>query len=388
MGIGNATDVVIGGGSAGALAVYLHADYYRSRIDPQHKKKFVAVPDCGFFMDSNGVGPTKSGGYHDGIAWLYSPDGMNAVVDQNCRAAHAANPELCLFAAHLSPFIQTPVFALQAKYDAWQIPEILRSADRALINQFGANLTALLNASLLRNRPSNGAFVDGCEHHCGGYNTYHINNLTQAKALLAWYNNGNGIKRMEKMALGLSNRLQVEALANKLETIKAEQARAALEIAVQRKVDLMQRQIDQKESEHRQQLEHERRERQALEARMLAEMQRTAMQTMQQQIGQLTRRLEAQSVPTALSNMLSSQPKPAYLTLPQNFEAEQVNEARISAKRAAVEDMQRKLQADRQVTEQWRKEMADKEAELVRQEAVLQHALEAQKEALEAERLR
>jgi hypothetical protein len=200
MGVGNATDVVIGGGSAGALAVYLHADHYRARLDPLHEKKFVALADCGFFMDSNGVttqqlgeeiGLPHSGGYHDGIAWIYSADGMNAVVDRECRAAHAANPELCLFAAHLSPFVKTPLFALQAKYDAWQIPNILRSADSKVINAFGANLTALLNSSLLSGRPGNGAFVDGCKHHCGGYNTYHVDNMTQAEAVAAWYINGS-----------------------------------------------------------------------------------------------------------------------------------------------------------------------------------------------------
>jgi hypothetical protein len=116
---------------------------------------------------------------------------MNAVIDERCHVAHAANPALCLFAAHLSPFIQTPVFALQAKYDAWQIPNILRSTDTTAINDFGANLTALLHVSLLNGRPDNGAFVDGCKHHCGGYNLYHVDSMTQAQAVAAWYNNGS-----------------------------------------------------------------------------------------------------------------------------------------------------------------------------------------------------
>ena len=51
MGIGDATEIVIGGGSAGALGVYLQADYWRQKLDPHHDKKVAAVPDCGFFQD-------------------------------------------------------------------------------------------------------------------------------------------------------------------------------------------------------------------------------------------------------------------------------------------------------------------------------------------------
>ena len=43
-GIANATDIVIGGGSAGALGVYLNVDHYRQRLDPAGTKKFSALP--------------------------------------------------------------------------------------------------------------------------------------------------------------------------------------------------------------------------------------------------------------------------------------------------------------------------------------------------------
>ena len=43
-GIANATDIVIGGGSAGALGVYLNVDHYRERLDPAGVKKFSALP--------------------------------------------------------------------------------------------------------------------------------------------------------------------------------------------------------------------------------------------------------------------------------------------------------------------------------------------------------
>jgi hypothetical protein len=70
---------------------------------------------------------------------------MNSVLHPACEAAHAAsnNTYMCMFAPHVSPFIQTPMFALQAKYDAWQIPNILGSTDpvRALFRVWHASMT-------------------------------------------------------------------------------------------------------------------------------------------------------------------------------------------------------------------------------------------------------
>lgn len=103
---------MVGGGSAGALGVYLNADHYRERLDPKGVMKFSALPDGGFFMDLD------EKGYHDGMAWIASAGGMNAVLHPACEAAHSGEGkgggrELCMFAPHVAPFIQTPIFALQ-----------------------------------------------------------------------------------------------------------------------------------------------------------------------------------------------------------------------------------------------------------------------------------
>ena len=185
-GIKNATDVVVGGGSAGALGVYLNVDHYKERLTPPDGRgiRFSALPDGGFFMDMN----TK--GYHDGMAWLAAPNGMNAVLHPACAAAHEDAPELCMFAPHVAAFIQTPIFVLQAKYDAWQIPSILGSNDPAVITSFGDNMTKLLRSSVL-NRPGNAAFVDACRHHCEGWDMYIVDGICQAKAFATWYAAGS-----------------------------------------------------------------------------------------------------------------------------------------------------------------------------------------------------
>lgn len=178
--------MVVGGGSAGALGVYLNVDHYRERLDPDRRIKFSALPDGGFFMDLNNKG------YHDGIAWIASPGGMNAVLHPACERAHGSNgdKELCMFAPHVAPFIETPIFALQAKFDAWQIPNILGLEDTNSINAFGANMTALLRSQLL-DRPQNSLYLDACRHHCGGWDKYVVDGMTEAEAFDRWYAGGS-----------------------------------------------------------------------------------------------------------------------------------------------------------------------------------------------------
>ena len=43
---------------------------------------------------------------------------------------------------------------MQAKYDAWQIPNVLGSEDAVAINAFGANMTALLRCVARGGLPS------------------------------------------------------------------------------------------------------------------------------------------------------------------------------------------------------------------------------------------
>jgi hypothetical protein len=192
MGIENATEIVIGGGSAGALGVYRHVNYYVERLNPVGLKRVVALPDCGFFQD---LGFQNK--YYQGMSWMKSEDGMAAIVDPYCAARHSQDLVKCLFAEHVAPFIKVPIFALQAMYDKWQIENILSNVANhspkgmGRINAFGENIKKKLLSSVL-DRKVNAVFLDGCEHHCGGFNTYHVDNLTQSLAVDIWYKYGSG----------------------------------------------------------------------------------------------------------------------------------------------------------------------------------------------------
>ena len=64
---------------------------------------------------------------------------------------------------------------------------MLDSTDAALINEFGANLTALLRSSLL-GRPQHAAFVDSCYHHTGEWDKISIDGEVIHEAFWGWYN--------------------------------------------------------------------------------------------------------------------------------------------------------------------------------------------------------
>jgi hypothetical protein len=58
--------------------------------------------------------------------------------------------------------------ATWSRYDAYQVGAEIGSHDPAVVNAYGANLTATLKAAVLA-KPQNGAFLDGCLHHGGGW---------------------------------------------------------------------------------------------------------------------------------------------------------------------------------------------------------------------------
>ena len=112
-----------------------------------------------------------------------------AGVNQDCITHYSPTQDTwhCMFAQYTSPFIKVPVFPLQSKYDAWQVPnvrvgevgavrchrvltrptraQILGNKSPALVNEYGANFTKIITDYLLSHQPKNGVFLDACYHH-------------------------------------------------------------------------------------------------------------------------------------------------------------------------------------------------------------------------------
>jgi len=186
-GLAQATDVVVGGCSAGGVGTYTRLDWWREHL-PQ-KAKVVGLPDSGYVLDYD----SKSGAhFHSDVVWLWN--NMNLTAGANTKCVEAFKPTgdtwKCGFAQWTAPFISTPIFPLQSEYDSWQIPNDLDSTDPTLINQWGANLVQLVKTTLL-NRPQNGVFLDSCYHHCGGWTSIKVNGINQANGFKRWYEGDN-----------------------------------------------------------------------------------------------------------------------------------------------------------------------------------------------------
>jgi len=186
---GSATDMVIGGCSAGGLAAYLHVDWWASQV-PGAKSR--GLPDSGFFMDGNYNRDGKPN-YEARMNNLYNFMNSKAGLPPTCDAQIGYK---CLFAYHLLPYIKTPVMALNSAYDATMGPGdcghsgiILDWNNATSVNDCGNYIRGLVRRLM---GPPNAAFLDSCKHHCGEWNAITINNLRSPHALQIWYDSGSG----------------------------------------------------------------------------------------------------------------------------------------------------------------------------------------------------
>jgi len=191
-GMNKATDVVVSGCSAGGLATFLHCDHWAAAISKATNgaAKVACMPDSGFFLDED-----RAPKYGSNMRNVYkfqesSAAGLNAA----CVAAHktTGDPEKCIFAQWSSQHIKTPTFPLQSEYDSWQTGNVMGGGDPATQNEFGKNVTALVQ-SLLLSQPQHGIFLDSCHHHCGAWNGPVIDGTNSSHALWEWYLAGSSL---------------------------------------------------------------------------------------------------------------------------------------------------------------------------------------------------
>jgi hypothetical protein len=165
------------------------------------------MPDSGLFRDYQGctvAGICTPPGYHDRLTWVFNFMNASSGVNDAC-VTHETPLSNCMFAEHTMKYLITPTFPLQGEYDAWQIEADLgiHNADRSmpvfpnqtmLINEYGANFTAIVHANLLSRNPKHSIFLDSCFHHCGGWGSYHAGptNATQPFAMKEWYDTMDG----------------------------------------------------------------------------------------------------------------------------------------------------------------------------------------------------
>ena len=190
-GLAQATEVVVGGCSAGGHAAILQVDPWRARLPPT--AFVVGLPDSGFFLDwaspPRGSEP-QSRSFHTDLGGIFHA--ANASVNQACTDAHVvagADPARCFFAEHTMPFVRTPVFLLQSVFDAWQTGNILGSSNGSAVNPYGAEVAARLVELAFPPGSSHSGFIDSCWHHCSDNQWFveSIDGITMRDAFTRWY---------------------------------------------------------------------------------------------------------------------------------------------------------------------------------------------------------
>ena len=168
--LGDATEVLISGDSAGGLASYWHADRFQDFLGPD---VFVAAaPDSGFF-----IGDETKPAWPAALQWIASAMNATAGLDASCVAAAVAAGKspgaACTLPEDVAPHISVPLFVVNSKFDPAMISISSKSKTDAQINALATRWLALLDARVLNGTTTgkrtgqNGAFVSACNEHCG-----------------------------------------------------------------------------------------------------------------------------------------------------------------------------------------------------------------------------
>ena len=194
-GLSSASELLFGGCSAGGLTVYIHADYIASRMPKTVKT--VALADAMFSIDT----PDVHGAFSapERFSWIFTGMNCSASVDQACLVANP-NGTACMFGANTAPFVKTPLFVLNSKFDTWQAGGIIGagkcgskiSTCPAPIQTFWKAYGMRMVETLKALPAQHGGFLSNCQAHCqagsGAWHDVFIDGTAMGDAFVGWYN--------------------------------------------------------------------------------------------------------------------------------------------------------------------------------------------------------
>jgi hypothetical protein len=118
-------------------------------------------------------------------------------LDASCVAAQRAagrDPAECALPEVVAPFVTTPLFILQGRYDPalTSIASGENGRNASHVNAIGTHVLGLLQKTILAS-PRNAAFVTACAEHCGQWSqgvdgdfNVTVGKMTAVPALIAW----------------------------------------------------------------------------------------------------------------------------------------------------------------------------------------------------------
>eukprot|EP00040_Diaphanoeca_grandis_P042186 m.264358 g.264358 ORF g.264358 m.264358 type:complete len:503 (-) comp55724_c0_seq1:411-1919(-) len=129
----SAENVVISGTSAGGLGVYLNIDAIRDQIPENVRVRGLA--SAGFFLDYDTNFPTQM----IALAKEQNSSGALSISCKQKMMAKNLSVENCIFPENFVEYLKTPVFALQSRFDTWQLHEIanVSASNQSFVESYG-----------------------------------------------------------------------------------------------------------------------------------------------------------------------------------------------------------------------------------------------------------
>ena len=181
-GFANASDVVIGGCSAGAIRVYAHLDALRA-LAPSNAR-VAGLADSGYYMDVSMFTPLKR--------YVVTEHNGTGLLNQECVQNFPGAEEKCLIGSVISSYLKTPLFAFQSRFDADQQGCEMSHLCRwtaACVKEYAGNLSNSLEKTL---QSPHGYFLDSCVRHCSfdDLAPQDVSGESPLRAFATWYAGG------------------------------------------------------------------------------------------------------------------------------------------------------------------------------------------------------
>jgi len=206
-GLDGATEFLYSGCSAGGLTTYIHADRLAHAIKARAPKvSVVALADAMFSLNHDDY--KKDVHWPDFMSWVYhTMDAEGNSVNQDCVQTMAQKYGVprgnrsegwrCMFGAEVAPFIKTPLFVLNSKYDTWQGAQIIGAGKTPITNcstgikqfwiEYGHEMVAKLDALPTHH----GVYLHNCQSHCQTnlqwWSSDVVNGTSMQSAVAQWY---------------------------------------------------------------------------------------------------------------------------------------------------------------------------------------------------------
>ena len=199
-GLDSASDIIVGGRSAGALTAIIHADYIGSRLRRATNASFRVLSDAGFVLDERALNGSAMA--QSMFQQLYSLHNASKSLNRACLRAQGSDQKWrCFFPQYSIPFVTSTMFLVSPLYDLWQLFYFSRmpcvfnvkscnSTEIRFVMEF-RNMTLRALKNVLASKTTS-LFANACLSHTqcvmnDYWTQIAIKNITLKQAFFNWY---------------------------------------------------------------------------------------------------------------------------------------------------------------------------------------------------------